>query len=293
MWRVAWHAGWRGGDRAGRPHPFCGLPVLVEIFDGNGPGGLRWLLALGWVQGGCDSDVHRARGQMRPSIVVIATAVSIFAVRRLLVGTASGGSGVPLPFAPAGQRLNMPFLEWLNATRSILMDATAVASSCSSSSRRCAPDWVIAGTGNAGSTALYMQLVQHPQLVPTRVKEVNHLGLHSNWLDRGKYAARLAPASGRLRAGELLGEASPYYLSNPVAPSQLRYLAPRAKVILVLRSPPAHCWSASSAAVTATLDAEQNFSPQRDRNSERDAVCHVVERAPARILANYHPCAAL
>ena len=121
----------------------------------------------------------------------------------------------------------------------------------------------------------------------------NHLGLHSNWLDRGKYAARLAPASGRLRAGELLGEASTYYLSNPVAPSQLRYLAPRAKVILVLRSPPALCWSASSAAVTATLDAEQNLSPQRDRNSERDAVCHVVERAPARILANYHPCAAL
>ena len=228
---------------------------------------------------------------MRSSVVLIVTAVSIFAVRRLFVGTASGGSGVPLPFAPAGQRLKMPFLEWLNVTRSILMDATAVASSCSSSSRRCAPDWVIAGTGNAGSTALYMQLVQHPQLVPTRVKD--HLGLHSNWLDRGKYAARLAPASGRLRAGELLGEASPYYLSNPVAPSQLRYLAPRAKVILVLRSPPAHCWSASSAAVMATLDAEQNLSPQRDRNSERDAVCHVVERAPARILANYHPCAAL
>ena len=61
--RVAWAVGGRGGDRAGCPHPFCGLPVLVEILDGNGPGGSRRLLSLGWVQGGCDPDVHRARGQ--------------------------------------------------------------------------------------------------------------------------------------------------------------------------------------------------------------------------------------
>ena len=42
--------GWQcGGDRAGRPHTFCGLLVFVEILDGDGPGGSRWLLALGWV----------------------------------------------------------------------------------------------------------------------------------------------------------------------------------------------------------------------------------------------------
>ena len=45
--RVAWAVGGRGGDRAGRPHSFCGLPVLVEILDGDGPGGPRRLLALG------------------------------------------------------------------------------------------------------------------------------------------------------------------------------------------------------------------------------------------------------
>ena len=39
--RVAWAVGGRGGDRAGRPHSFCGLPVLVEILDGDGPGGPR------------------------------------------------------------------------------------------------------------------------------------------------------------------------------------------------------------------------------------------------------------
>ena len=44
--RVAWAVGGRGGDRAGRPHSFCGLLVLVEILDGDGPGGPRWLLAL-------------------------------------------------------------------------------------------------------------------------------------------------------------------------------------------------------------------------------------------------------
>jgi len=47
--RVAWAMGGCGGDRAGRLHAFCGLRVLVEVLDGDGPGGPRRLLALGWV----------------------------------------------------------------------------------------------------------------------------------------------------------------------------------------------------------------------------------------------------
>ena len=37
------------GDRCGRIHARRGPPCAIEIFDGDGPGGSRWLFALGWV----------------------------------------------------------------------------------------------------------------------------------------------------------------------------------------------------------------------------------------------------
>ena len=60
---VVWAVGGRRGDRRGRFHARRGAPCLVEIFDSDGPGGLRRLLAFGWVQGGSDPDVHGFRGQ--------------------------------------------------------------------------------------------------------------------------------------------------------------------------------------------------------------------------------------
>ena len=62
--RVAWAVGGLCGDRCGRVHARCGAPCLVEVLDGDGPGGPRRLLAFGWVQSGCDPDVHCARGQL-------------------------------------------------------------------------------------------------------------------------------------------------------------------------------------------------------------------------------------
>ena len=47
--RVAWAVGGRGGDRCGRFHARCGVLCFVEILDGDGSGGSRWLLAFGWV----------------------------------------------------------------------------------------------------------------------------------------------------------------------------------------------------------------------------------------------------
>ena len=53
---VVWAVGGRRGDRRGRFHARRGAPCLVEIFDSDGPGGLRRLLAFGWVQGGSSGD---------------------------------------------------------------------------------------------------------------------------------------------------------------------------------------------------------------------------------------------
>ena len=62
--RVARAVGGLCGDRCGGFHARRGAPCLVEILDGDGPGGPRRLLAFGWVQGGSDPDVYCARGQL-------------------------------------------------------------------------------------------------------------------------------------------------------------------------------------------------------------------------------------
>ena len=61
--RLARAVGGFCGDGCGGFHARGGAPCLVEILDGDGPGGLRRLLAFGWVQGGSDPDVYGFRGQ--------------------------------------------------------------------------------------------------------------------------------------------------------------------------------------------------------------------------------------
>jgi len=127
--------------------------------------------------------------------------------------------------------------------------------------------------------------MHHPQLVPASVKEVNYLGLDAHWLNRSRYAERLYPfQSGGPGRGQLLGEASPFYLSSPVAPAQLRFLSPLAKFLVILRAPPDHCWSVSSKAV---LRAAANLSRSGEAGS---GICgRIGPRVPGRVLANYDP----
>jgi hypothetical protein len=168
---------------------------------------------------------------------------------------------VNISYAPEGKQLKMPWhQQWLNSddSRTARFAGTPVSSACVSLSD-CTPDFVIAGSGHSGSTSLYALLMQHPQLIPAAVKEVNFLGLDAHWLNRSRYAQALFPfKTGGPQKGQLLGEASPFYFSNPVAPAQLRYLAPKAKIILILRAPPDHCWSASAASVMRAVNLSQS-----------------------------------
>ena len=192
---------------------------------------------------------------------------------------------IEISYAAEGKRLRFPFAQqWLNseAAAAARFNATAVQSACIST-RVCAPDFLILGTGHAGSTSLYALLVQHPQLLPSRVKELNFFGLQTHWLRHDGYA-RLFPAGKLQRPGQLVGEASPYYLSNPVAPFQLRSIAPRAKLLSIIRAPPDHCWSASADAVTHAFNATSSEVANWGN-------CPIVtERAPSRVLAGYAPC---
>jgi hypothetical protein len=104
------------------------------------------------------------------------------------------------------------------------------------------PDFIIIGTQKGGTTSLYECLVQHPWVVPARVKEIRFFSRHFRkgpaWY-RANFPTRLYKAYAKIALGQKLitGEATPYYMFHPLAPRRISELVPRAKFIALLRSP--------------------------------------------------------
>ncbi len=95
------------------------------------------------------------------------------------------------------------------------------------------PDFLIIGAQRAGTTALYGQLTQQPQVRPALLKEIHYFDLNSqkppSWY--------LAHFPLRLCQPFVTGEASPYYLFHPAVPRRVFALLPAVKLIVLLRHP--------------------------------------------------------
>ena len=102
-----------------------------------------------------------------------------------------------------------------------------------------APDFVIIGTQRGGTTSLYAYLSEHPQIAPAATKELHFLTDRyergQDWY-LGQFPAELPPAT-------LTGEATPYAMFHPLAPARLRAVAPRARLIALLRNPVERAYS--------------------------------------------------
>lgn len=88
-----------------------------------------------------------------------------------------------------------------------------------------------------GTTALFSYLASHPQLSPSRRKEVHYFDLQYHrgdaWYKR-QFRIDRAASEDRLR---LLFESSPYYMFDPRAPARIHATAPAVKLIFLLRDP--------------------------------------------------------
>lgn len=95
------------------------------------------------------------------------------------------------------------------------------------------PQFLIIGTQKGGTTSLYEYLTQHPNVKAAVVKEVHFF---DRQFDKGlNWYQTHFPSS--LAEGEITGEASPYYLYHPHAPSRIKQILPDAKFIVLLRNP--------------------------------------------------------
>jgi hypothetical protein len=104
------------------------------------------------------------------------------------------------------------------------------------------PDFLIIGAQKAGTTSLASYLAAHPCVVAPKWKEVHFFDLnYANGVDW--YRSHFPIATARLLKSRFhgqplrAGDATPYYLLHPQAPSRAADLIPTARIIILLRDP--------------------------------------------------------
>lgn len=107
---------------------------------------------------------------------------------------------------------------------------------------RALPDFLIIGAQKAGTTTIYDNLIKHPKVAPADIKEVhyfdNNWQKHENW-----YRAHFHFEKKLRAAGQITGEASPYYLYHTLVPQRVKQVCPNARFIVVLRNPVERAYS--------------------------------------------------
>lgn len=115
------------------------------------------------------------------------------------------------------------------------------------------PDFLVIGAKRAGTTALYFELLEHPQVLPmfppaTHLPMASHIkGAHyfdtqfakgPSWY-RSHFPLHATRRLAERRVGGPVrcGEASPYYLFHPRAPERASRLVPHVRLVALLRNP--------------------------------------------------------
>ncbi len=153
-------------------------------------------------------------------------------------------------------------------------------------SSRALPNYLILGTQKGGTTSVYEYLNRHPQVVPSKKREVHFFDLSFH---RGiKEYRRYFPLRRTIRKREqalgkpvLTGESSPYYLFHPHCPQRIREALPEAKLIVVLRNPVDRAYSHYT----------HNRRKGRESRSFAEAVREELDRFPAeakRLMEDLH-----
>jgi hypothetical protein len=108
------------------------------------------------------------------------------------------------------------------------------------------PDFVVIGAQKAGTSALFSMLSQHPSLTPSHRKEVNYFG-HDQLYNNDKnyvYYYSMFPLSIKVPKGNLVFEATPYYIYHPHCAVRLYRFNPSLQLIAILREPAERAFSA-------------------------------------------------
>jgi len=133
--------------------------------------------------------------------------------------------------------------------------------------KRALPSFIIAGTQKGGTSSLFAHLVQHPQILEPRTKEIHYF---DEQYDLGPLWYRSNfPFESKLKATDgITGEASPYYMFHPLCAERIHDLLPDVRLIFVLRNPIDRAISQYFHAVKwkqESLPIEEAFAAEEER----------------------------
>lgn len=103
------------------------------------------------------------------------------------------------------------------------------------------PDYLVIGAPKAGTTSLAAYLAAHPDVFMTPAKEVRFFDDEQRFARGPEWYARYFRGAEAFRRR---GEATPTYLTSPVAPARMAEVVPGARLVAVLRQPAARAYSA-------------------------------------------------
>ncbi len=138
---------------------------------------------------------------------------------------------------------------------------------------RAMPDFLILGAQKAGTTSMFEYLVSHPGVLAPTTKEVHYFshryGKSTLWY-RSHFACRasLRRATTHLGYRALTGEASPYYLTRPLAAVRAHGAVPAASLVVLVRDPidRAHShWRMNRQLGTEPLGFAEAIAAEEDR----------------------------
>ena len=119
------------------------------------------------------------------------------------------------------------------------------------------PDFIIIGSGRAGTTSLYSYLIQHPNIITSfSHREQKAADLHffeymisssTNWY-RSHFPTKISKKLLQLRtkSSVISGEFTSTYMYHPFVPKRIFDLIPNIKLIVILRNPVDKVYSAFS-----------------------------------------------
>lgn len=145
------------------------------------------------------------------------------------------------------------------------------------------PDFLVIGAPRSGTTFLYSLFDQLPGVFVPRVKEPNFFARSINprrklnkpvW-DEEKYLALFEPAT----ADQIIGETSPTYLWDPLAPSLIKRRVPDVRIIAMLRDPVERSYSHYLMGLGIGSETEAYIPAMRSALSRPDDYSGRVARA--------------
>lgn len=150
---------------------------------------------------------------------------------------------------------------------------------------RMTPNFIIIGGAKCGTTSLYAYLMEHPNILPASIKEVNFFQYTTN--SKTSFYRTHFPIK---QQNLITGEASTQYLVHQLVPKRIHNLLPSVKLILLLRDPVERAYSEFNYMINLGAQISTNFEDAIESELKR---INIEKEHPEFVIENYNyfqPC---